>query len=73
MEVNSQLHAPATLHPRKNPWYPLDRKLDEPQSWFGHGGEQKNSHPLSELIPPNHSAHSPALYHHRLVSQKIEE
>jgi hypothetical protein len=26
----------------KNPWYPLDRRLDGPQSLSGYGGEEKN-------------------------------
>jgi hypothetical protein len=38
MEVCGQLLAPAFLPPRgKSPWYPLDRRLDGPQSWSGHG------------------------------------
>jgi hypothetical protein len=25
------------LYPRgESPWYPMDKKLDEPQNWFGH-------------------------------------
>jgi hypothetical protein len=35
----------------KNPWYPLDRRLGEPQNWSGHGGEEKNSQPLLGLEP----------------------
>jgi hypothetical protein len=31
---------------RKSPWYPLDRRLGGSQSRSGHGGEEKNSHPL---------------------------
>jgi len=27
----------------KIPWYPMDRRLDAPQSPNGHGGEEKNS------------------------------
>jgi hypothetical protein len=33
--------------------YPLDRRLWEPQSRSGHGGEEKNSQPLPGLEPPN--------------------
>jgi hypothetical protein len=45
---------PRPLHPqRKNPWYPLDRRLGEPQSRSGRGGEEKNSQPLLGLEPPN--------------------
>jgi hypothetical protein len=25
-----------------HPWYPFDRQLGEPQSWFGRHGEEKN-------------------------------
>jgi hypothetical protein len=43
MEENGQLHAPATLPFRgKTPWYPLNRRLGEPQSRSGHFGEEKN-------------------------------
>jgi hypothetical protein len=36
-------HAPAVLYPpRKDPLYPLDRRLDGLQSWFGHRGSRKN-------------------------------
>jgi hypothetical protein len=31
MEVSVQLHAPAALPQRNNPWYPLDRRMDGPQ------------------------------------------
>jgi len=43
MEVSGQLHTLAALSPEKEPLVPLDRKLDKPQSWSGHGGEEKNS------------------------------
>jgi hypothetical protein len=43
MEVNGQLHAPATLPPGKEPRYPLDRRLGGPQSRSGRSGEEKNS------------------------------
>jgi hypothetical protein len=37
---------PRRFSPReKAPWYPLDRRLDEPQSCSGRGGEEKNSQP----------------------------
>jgi hypothetical protein len=29
----------------KSPWYPLDRRLGDPQSLPGRGGEEKNSQP----------------------------
>jgi hypothetical protein len=50
MEVNDQLHAPAALPPRKEPRYPLARKMGGPQSRSGRGGEEKNS--LGGLEPP---------------------
>jgi hypothetical protein len=34
-----------TPRERRPPWYPLDRRLGEPQSRSGRGGEQKNSQP----------------------------
>jgi hypothetical protein len=45
MEVSGQLHAPSLYLQGKNPWYPLDRWLDGPQSRSGRGGEEKNSQP----------------------------
>jgi hypothetical protein len=36
----------------KSPSYSLDRRLTEPQSRPGHGGEEKNSQPLPGLEPP---------------------
>jgi hypothetical protein len=44
MEVSVQLHAPAALSPRYEPWYPSDRRLGGPQSRSGRGGEEKKSH-----------------------------
>jgi len=44
MEVTEQLHTPAALPPGKDPpVHPLDRRLGEPLSRSGHGGEEKNS------------------------------
>jgi hypothetical protein len=36
MGVNCQLQAPAALPPVKEPQYPLDNRLDGPQSRSGH-------------------------------------
>jgi hypothetical protein len=36
----------------KSPWNPLDRRLGEPQSRSGRGGEKKNSQPLPGLERP---------------------
>jgi hypothetical protein len=44
---------PGSLYPQgKSSWHSLDRRLGGPQSRSGHGGEEKNSQPLSELKPP---------------------
>jgi hypothetical protein len=52
MEVSAQLHAPAALPPSvRTPRYPLDRRLDGPQSRSGRGGEEKNSQKLPGLEP----------------------
>jgi hypothetical protein len=41
------------LYPQgKIPWYLLDRRVGEPQSLSGHGGEEKNSQPLPGLESP---------------------
>jgi hypothetical protein len=42
MELNGQLHAPATLHPGKESRYPLDRRLGGPQTRSWRYGEDKN-------------------------------
>jgi hypothetical protein len=52
MEVSSQLRAPAALLPGKSPWNPLYKRLGGPQSRFGRGGEEKNSHTLPGLESP---------------------
>jgi hypothetical protein len=36
----------------KSPWYPLSRRVGEPQNRSGRGGEEKNSQPLQRLEPP---------------------
>jgi hypothetical protein len=51
MDVRSQLHAPAALHPRKDPRYPLERRLDAPQSRSGRGGEEKSSSHCENRTP----------------------
>jgi hypothetical protein len=43
---------PRPLYPHgKNPWNPFDRRLGEPQSRSGHGGEEKNSQPSPRIEP----------------------
>jgi hypothetical protein len=51
MEVNGQLHAPATLPQGKSPFYTLDRRLGGPQSRSGRYGEEKNSQPPPGIEP----------------------
>jgi hypothetical protein len=65
MLVSGQLHAPAALPQGKSPWYPLERRLDGPQSRFRDGGEEKIPSPCrdSNPLPHHHPARSPALYH----------
>jgi hypothetical protein len=45
MEVSGQLHVPAALLLRKEPKYPLDGRLGEPQTQSGCYGEEKNLAP----------------------------
>jgi hypothetical protein len=47
MEVRGQFHAPAALPPGKDP--PVH--IGGPQNRSGHGGEERNSHPLARLEP----------------------
>jgi len=50
MEVVS--FTPQSLYPQgKSPWYPLERRLGEPHSCFGHSGKEKNSQPLLGTEP----------------------
>jgi len=37
----------------KSSWYPLDRRMGEPQNWSGHSGKEKYipSLPLLEIEP----------------------
>jgi len=51
MEVGGQLHNPAPLPLWKSPQYPLDLRLDGPQSRSGCSGEEKNSKPHWESNP----------------------
>jgi len=40
----------------KSPWYPLGRRLVGPQSWCGHGGEEKKPPaPAGNRTPVIHS------------------
>jgi hypothetical protein len=51
MEVSGQLHVPAALSPRKEPRYPLSRRLAGPQNQSGQGVEEENSQPRRESNP----------------------
>jgi hypothetical protein len=53
MEVSGQLHVPAALPQGKSPWYPLDRRLGEPQCRSERGGLEKNSQPAPGIEPQN--------------------
>jgi hypothetical protein len=54
MEVSGQLHTPATLNPKQDPWYLLDSRLGGTKGRSGRNGEEKKeSHhcPCWELNP----------------------
>jgi hypothetical protein len=51
MGANCQIHAPVTVPPGERPQYPLERTLVVPQSRSGHGGEERESLPLSGIEP----------------------
>jgi hypothetical protein len=51
MEVSGQLHVQAALPQGKSPFYPLDRRLSEPQNRSGRGGEEKIPSPRRESKP----------------------
>jgi hypothetical protein len=51
-EVNGQLRTPAALSAKKDPRYPLDRRLSGPQNQSGQGKEEKNL-ALIEIRVPN--------------------
>jgi hypothetical protein len=55
VDGSDQHHALAALPPRKEPQYPLDRRLDGPQSRSGHCEVEAIFLPLSgiELRPSN--------------------
>jgi hypothetical protein len=59
MEVNGQLHAPASIPQRKEPRYPLDRRLGGPQGRSGRCGEENILLTLSAIEP---RPSSPSLY-----------
>jgi hypothetical protein len=40
MDVSNQHHAPAALSPRKQPQYPLNKRLGWPQGWSGRCDEE---------------------------------
>jgi hypothetical protein len=56
---------PRPLYPKgKSPWYPLDRRLDGPQSHSGHsGGEEKNFQP-----PPRIESYDSLLRYLHVIS-----
>jgi hypothetical protein len=51
--LGTRLEVSGQFHPRgKSPWYPLDMRLDGPQTRSGRGGEEKKSLPLPGIEPP---------------------
>jgi hypothetical protein len=53
MEMSCQHHSQATLSPANDPTYLLNRRLDDPQSRYGHFGEETCSYPCwdSNRVP----------------------
>jgi hypothetical protein len=57
-DLSTRLRRVVSFTPRslysqgKSPRYPLDRRLDGPQSLSGRSGEEKNSQPLTGFEPP---------------------
>jgi len=51
MEVRGQLHTSAALPHVKSPRYPLNRRLDGPQSCSVCSGEEKNPQPPLGIEP----------------------
>jgi hypothetical protein len=64
MKLSGQVHVAAALPRRKNPRYPLDRKLGGPQTRSGHCGREKNLSSLPGIEPHFlvRPARSPSLY-----------
>jgi hypothetical protein len=56
MELSGEFHGSTAFLPEKEPWYPLDRKLDGAQSLSERGGEEKTF-----LSPPRVEARSSSL------------
>jgi hypothetical protein len=50
IEFHQHEHDTNKFNLGESPWCPLDRRLGGPQSWSGHGDEEKNSQPL--IIQP---------------------
>jgi hypothetical protein len=53
-----------------SPWYPLGGRLGGPLNRSGRSGEEKNSLSLPGVLPPDHPARSPALYHWNIPCNK---
>jgi hypothetical protein len=51
MEVRDQIQAPAALTLEKDPQYPLDRRLGEPENWSGHCTVDKSGAPTGNRVP----------------------
>jgi len=72
------ISTPWPLYPRgKSPWYPLNRRLGEPHSQSGCGGEEKNSLPCpcweSNPSHPSHSVVTILSYPGSLLYTSVDE
>jgi hypothetical protein len=60
---------PWPLYPR----YPLDRKLDEPQSQSGRGGEERKSRPVPGIEPLSSSPQSSdSRYNQKFITTSVK-
>jgi len=48
MKASVQLHDPADLPPLKDQWYPLNSRLDSPESLSGRFGKEKHISPVKK-------------------------
>jgi hypothetical protein len=75
MEMSGQLHNPVALPLREKPRYPLDKRLDGPQSWTGHSDKEKKSHhcPYREfnMSCPAHSLVSILIELHQILRRVL--
>jgi hypothetical protein len=70
LEVSSQLHAPSSLPPEKNPPVPIGEEADGPQNRSGRRWEEKILDPTGTRIPTPQS--SSPLYRLRYPGSSID-